>query len=180
MEKQVCLCRSERVYFIQVVQTPAQPVARPPADVHCCVILAASALISEMSSRLMRNTKRSPAICRHRGSVRAAFSLCLRFIVSDVRVRLSCVCVCGGGPCTHLHHRVVVQFPLVAWQNGSAVDVDGSSALVGDEEVSVILQFDNPCEHQRFFYNLNTRFWLLAQLGDLLLTPTVSLPMHSC
>lgn len=32
------------------------------ADVHCCVILAASAFINEMSSKLMRKTKRRPAI----------------------------------------------------------------------------------------------------------------------
>lgn len=32
------------------------------ADLHCCVILAASALMREMSSRFMRNTKRRLAI----------------------------------------------------------------------------------------------------------------------
>lgn len=36
------------------------------ADIYCCVIFAASAFISEMSSRLIRNTKRRPAICRNR------------------------------------------------------------------------------------------------------------------
>lgn len=34
------------------------------ADLHCCVILAASALMRDMSSRFMRNTKRRLAIWR--------------------------------------------------------------------------------------------------------------------
>lgn len=45
------------------------------ADVHCCVILAASAFISEMSSRLIRNTKRRPAICRDKHGISRLASL---------------------------------------------------------------------------------------------------------
>lgn len=44
------------------------------ADIYCCVIFAASAFISEMSSRLIRNTKRRPAICRDRNSILACLT----------------------------------------------------------------------------------------------------------
>lgn len=48
-------------------------------------------------------------------------------------------------PSTNLHYRVVVEFPLVARQDWSAVYVDGPAALVGYEEVPVVLQFNDPC-----------------------------------
>lgn len=56
--------------------------------------------------------------------------------------------------CTYLYHWVVVKFPLAAWQNRPAVDVDGPPSLVGDEEVPVIFQFDNSCRGKRTWWSL--------------------------
>lgn len=44
---------------------------------------------------------------------------------------------------THLHHRVVVQLPLVATKHGAPIDVDGAPALISDEEIPIILQLDD-------------------------------------
>lgn len=115
------------------------------ADIYCCVIFAASAFISEMSSRLIRNTKRRPAICRNRYRMLmfltqhdSNFSKMLPFDLWEAWLEAS----------THLHHWVVVEFPLVAWQDRSAINVDWSSALIGNEEVSIILQFYNSCRQK--------------------------------
>lgn len=109
------------------------------ASVYCWVTFAASAFISEMSSRLIRNTKRRPAIWKDRHN-QLAFCLSGRFHLNLKKILLT--------PSTHLHHWVVVQLPLVACKDRSAVNINGSSTLIGDEEVSVIFQFNYSCKQK--------------------------------
>lgn len=96
---------------------------------HCCVIFAASAFISEMSSRLIKNTKRRPAICKE-----------TRCVSARVRRNGSVWTQGKQVPWDDLHYWIVVKFPLVSRQHWSSINVDGSSPLIGDEKVSVILQ----------------------------------------
>lgn len=102
--------------------------------IHCCVIFAASAFISEMSSRLIKKTKRRPAICKEIPSV-------------STRVQWNGSVWMKGNWVSwdDLHYGIVVKFPLVSRQDWSSIDVDGSSPFIGNEKVSVILQFDDSC-----------------------------------
>lgn len=47
-------------------------------------------------------------------------------------------------PWAHLHHRVVAEAPLGATQHRPSIDVDGPPALIGDEEVTIVFQLDDP------------------------------------
>lgn len=43
----------------------------------------------------------------------------------------------------HLHHGVVAEAPFGATQHGPSINVDGPPALIGNEEISIVLQFDD-------------------------------------
>uniref|UniRef100_A0A8C9GMQ7 Voltage-gated inwardly rectifying potassium channel KCNH3 n=1 Tax=Piliocolobus tephrosceles TaxID=591936 RepID=A0A8C9GMQ7_9PRIM len=45
----------------------------------------------------------------------------------------------------HLHHRVVAEAPFGATKHWPSIDVDGPSTLIGNEEITVVLQLDNTC-----------------------------------
>ena len=46
-------------------------------------------------------------------------------------------------PPAHLHHGVVAKAPFGATQHRSSIDVDGPPALIGNEEITVVLQLDD-------------------------------------
>lgn len=85
-----------------------------------------------MSSRLIKNTKRRPAICKEIASVSSRVQWKGSVWVKENWFSLD-----------DLHYWIVVEFPLVSRQDWSSIDVDGSSPLIGNEKVSVILQFDD-------------------------------------
>lgn len=121
---------------------------------HCCVIFAASAFISEISSRLIKNTKRRPAICKETGSVSARVWWNGSEWIQGSQVSRA-----------DLHYWIVVKFPLVSRQDWSSINVDGPSPLIGNEKVSVILQFyDSYWQKYRISKNMSNIFVHLQQL----------------
>lgn len=105
---------------------------------HCGVILAASARIRAMRSWLMRKTNRKLAIWwGERGGQKwdepgpCMSSPSLHLILASLP------------PPAYLHHRVVAEAPLGATQYRPSINVNGPSALVGNEEITIVLQLDN-------------------------------------
>lgn len=48
----------------------------------------------------------------------------------------------------HLHHGVVAEAPFGATQHRPSIDVDGPPALIGNEEITIVLQFDDTYEER--------------------------------
>lgn len=49
----------------------------------------------------------------------------------------------------HLHHGVVAEAPFGATKHRSSINVDGPPALIGNEEITIVFQFDDTCGNKR-------------------------------
>lgn len=111
---------------------------------HCGVILAASARIRAMRSWLMRKTNRRLAIYRQerRGAEdRGGTGSQAHRLAHHTPGRSQCG-LSTSFP-THLHHGVIAEAPFGATQHRPSIDIDGPPTFIGNEEITVVFQFDD-------------------------------------
>lgn len=116
----------------------------PATTPHCVVILAASARIRAMRSWLMRKTNRRLAIYRQeRGVAEDTGGTGSQAHILAHHTTSRSHCGRSTSFPTHLHHRVIAEAPFGATQHRPSIDIDGPPTFIGNEEVTVVFQFDN-------------------------------------